>query len=101
MSIDSRPVSQQAAAAGPYAHLTRLGAELRRRGWQASVTGMAQVALLTVTNPGAPALTEGVVCRRLAHGWHFTWPWEQPIGPVTQPEAVADRIIYVLRTVGG
>lgn len=101
MSVDGGAAARaDAARVGPYTHLMLLAVTLRDRGWRATVTGLEHVALLTVTNPGAPALTEGVVCRKLPYGWHFCWSWEQPIGPVTEVETVADRIAYVLRTAG-
>jgi hypothetical protein len=83
------------------AHLERLAAVLRGRGWQVSLVEADREMLLKVTNPTAPGLFEWIGCGDSPGGWRYEWSWRQPIGPVERLGAVADRIMHVLRTTEG
>ncbi|TDD81510.1 hypothetical protein [Actinomadura rubrisoli] len=79
------------------AHLERLAAELRGRGWEATVRapkGRKQV--VHVRNPREPGLNDDVGVDDAA----YRWAWSgQVIGPLTETPGVADRIMHVLREV--
>lgn len=89
---------------GAAARLARL---MRERGMDASITPAGSALVLTVRNPAAPF---GKLAQRVAvvphdQGEVFVWLFEgarrgtwdaEPLGPVSDIEAAADRIARVL-----
>ena len=72
--------------------LQRLHDELTGREWKARLAD----DVLHVSNPGAPALNDKVIC----WGGQFRWPWaSSPIGPADEVTFTADRVMHVLRAV--
>ncbi|TDD76165.1 hypothetical protein [Actinomadura rubrisoli] len=85
------------ATAETTAHLERLAAELRGRGWEAKVRmprGRKQV--VHVRNPRDPGMNGDVAVDDAAYRWAWS---EQVIGPLTETPGVADRVQHVLREV--
>ena len=83
-------------------HLQRLAAALTDRELAAHLDTRGSEPLLKVENPAQAALNERVLCRQADDGtWCYWWPWRQPIGSVDDLEAVAGKILAVLRTVEG
>jgi hypothetical protein len=80
-------------------HLERLAQELRQRQWTARLGRRGSAPILTVVNPGAPRITETVICSGSAGDYVFCWSWRQTIGPVGEVSGAADRIQHVLRGV--
>jgi hypothetical protein len=84
------------------AHLKRLAAALDPQACTADLTGAVSRPYLTVACAGTPTLNERVFCGPGPDGsWAFLWPWDQPIGPVDDLDAVAGKIAEVLRPVAG
>jgi hypothetical protein len=83
-------------------HLGRLASELSKRQFTARLESRGSDQYLVVENPDHRDLNERVHCRPAADGtWCFWWPWRQPIGSVDDLEAVAGKIMAVLRSVEG
>ncbi|MBT2207883.1 MULTISPECIES: hypothetical protein [Actinomadura] len=79
------------------AHLERLAGELKVRGWHAKVrVEPGRTPCLHVRNPEAPRMNDDVVADTSA----YRWTWGKDIGPLSETAAVADRVMYVLRTNG-
>jgi hypothetical protein len=83
------------------AHLELLSAELTREGLTTQLTGSTSARpRLKVANASTPQLNERVHVQQADDGtWIFCWPWNQPIGPVTDLATVTTKISAVLRTV--
>lgn len=82
--------------AGEY--LKDLAEELAGRGWTAVLKGRAERPVLWVRNPEAPDLNETILCKPQPDGGlAYCWSWSEPIALVAEVDAVADRIVHVLR----
>ena len=82
-------------------HLERLADALASQGFVTKLSYGATHPYVRVTNSRSQQLTERVLCRQAGDGgWHFWWPWQQPIGPVGELESVTAKIAAVLRSVG-
>jgi len=88
-----------AGAFGPRrGHLAALDAELCR--WPGLLCGLVErdgLRVLRVVREGAASRAVEVSCREETGGWVFTWAdSDEALGPVTDPEAVADRVTAAL-----
>jgi len=79
-------------------HLAALDAELcRRPGLLCGLVERDGLRVLRVMRQGAASHAVEVSCREEAGGWVFTWAdTGGEIGPVSDPEAVADRVTAAL-----
>lgn len=81
-------------------YLERLQAELIRRGLNARLVTKRNQSYLKVANQTMPELNERVFCcpadDQISRFW---WPWKQPIGSAEDLDAVASKIVAVLRSV--
>ncbi|MGP3917708.1 hypothetical protein [Nonomuraea sp. 10N515B] len=76
--------------------LDLLRAELESRGWLADHRGTDARPFLHVRNPADAGFNDSI-----AHiGERYHWVWGPEIGPADDVQAVADRILHVLRVVG-
>lgn len=83
-------------------YLERLAEALAGRDFTAHLDTRGSEPYLRVENPAQATLNERVFCRQAEDGtWCFWWPWRQPIGSADDLEAVAGKILTVLRTVKG
>jgi hypothetical protein len=83
-------------------YLERLADELARREFTAEVVIKGTKSYLKVANASTPKLKGQVLCQQGEDGsWAFWWPWQQPIGPVDDLDAVVAKIASVLRSVEG
>jgi hypothetical protein len=83
-------------------HLNRLAGELTNSQFVVSLASSASRPCLRVANHEVPQLSERVFCSQAADGsWCFWWPWAQPIGSVDDLQAVAGKVMTVLRPVVG
>jgi hypothetical protein len=79
-------------------HLETLGAELRRRGLAVRLSvPRGAPPNLHVVNPRASAMAETIVAEA---DW-FRWSWCEPIAPVGDVAAAADRVRRVLAETDG
>ncbi|MGI5286659.1 hypothetical protein ACQEVF_25425 [Nonomuraea polychroma] len=76
--------------------LEQLRAELESRGWEADHRGTEERPFLHVRNPADAGFHDSVACL----GDRYVWNWGPEIGLADDVQAVADRIMHVLRVVG-
>lgn len=76
--------------------LDRLRDELHRRGWHADHRGTEHRPLLHIRNPADAGFNDSVAVLND----HYAWSWGPEIGPLDNVQAVADRVLHVLRVVG-
>lgn len=83
-------------------HLNRLADELDNGQFVVRLAGGATRPCLRVANQEIPQLSERVFCYQAADGsWCYWWPWGQPIGSADDLQAVAAKVMTVLRPVEG
>lgn len=76
--------------------LDLLRAELEARGWPAHHRGTDARPFLHVCNPADLGFNDSVGVR----GDRYVWNWGPEIGPISNVQAAASRIMHVLRVVG-
>jgi streptogramin lyase len=85
------------AARQAAAQLGVLADNLAGRGFTAQITQAGTRACVAVTNRSVPQLSEVVNVAPADDGtWWFWWPWSDRIAPVTDVDAAAFKIAYVL-----
>jgi hypothetical protein len=83
-------------------HLEALAAELRRRGLAVRLSvPRGAPPNLHVVNPRASALAETIVAEAGRGTCWFRWSWSEPIAPVEDVTAAADRVKRVLAETPG
>src|SRR5579875_3078457 len=83
-------------------HLEDLAADLKGRGFTATVTSDGRYPFVRVVNSTAAQLSEQVYAALAADGsvW-FWWSWAERIAPIQEPAAAAAKIAHVLAAAAG
>ena len=84
------------------AQMEVLAADLAGRGFQAHVSRDGGTLSLNVINRAAPGSRENIAARLADDGsWWFWWPWGDRIARITEVEAAAFKIAYLLTPQAG
>lgn len=87
----------QADGAGEAARqLAALAENLSGRGFAAHVTQTGRYAAVSVANLSVPQLAETVYAAPADGAWWFWWSWADRIAQISDVEAAAFKIAYVL-----
>lgn len=76
--------------------LAALAGNLSGRGFAAHVTHAGKYAAVSVANLSVPQLAETVYAAPAEGAWWFWWSWAERIARVSDVEAAAFKIAYVL-----
>jgi hypothetical protein len=90
-------------ALGPaVAQVEALAADMAGRGFETAVSRDDGTLSLSVINRAAPGSRENIAARPADDGsWWFWWSWGERIARITEVEAAAFKIAYVLTPQAG